>query len=40
MSGGNVKSAVFRAASRAALRPEEDRKLTMKVHVTGQGDID
>jgi len=30
MSGGNVKSAVFRAASRAALRPEEDRKLTMK----------
>lgn len=36
MSGGNVKSAVFRAVSRAALRPEEDRKLTMKVYVTGQ----
>ena len=31
MSGGNVKSAVFRAASRAALRPDEDRKLAMKV---------
>ena len=31
MSGGNVKSAVFRAASRAALRPDEDRKLAMQV---------
>ena len=31
MSGGNVQSAVFRAASKAALRPDEERKLTMKV---------
>ena len=30
MSGGNIKSAIFRAASRAALRPEEDRKLKME----------
>ena len=31
MTGGNVRSAVFRAASKAALRPDEERKLTMKV---------
>ena len=30
MSGGNIKSAIFRAASRAALRPEKDRKLKME----------
>lgn len=30
MSGGNIKSAVFRAASRAALRKKEDRVLQMK----------
>ena len=30
MSGGNIKSAIFRAASRAALRREEDRKLKME----------
>ena len=30
MSGGNIKSAIFRAASRAALRPEEDWKLKME----------
>lgn len=30
MSGGDIKSAVFRAASRAALRPEKDRKLGME----------
>ena len=29
MSGGNIKSAVFRAASRAALRLDENRMLTM-----------
>ena len=30
MSGGNIKSAIFRAASRAALRPDKDRQLTMQ----------
>ena len=30
MTGGNIKSAIFRAASRAALQPEEDRKLRWK----------
>ena len=30
MSGGNIKSAIFRAASRAALRTGEDRKVMMK----------
>ena len=30
MSGGNIKSAIFRAASRAALRPEKDCKLKME----------
>ncbi len=29
MSGGNIKSAVFRAASRAALRKKEDRRVKM-----------
>ena len=29
MSGGDIKSAIFRAASRAALRPEKQRKLMM-----------
>ena len=31
MTGGNIKSAVFRAACRAALRPAKERKLTMQV---------
>ena len=30
MSGGNIKNTIFRAASRAALRPEKDRKLKME----------
>ena len=30
MSGGNIKSAIFRAASRAALRQEKDRLLKMQ----------
>jgi SpoVK/Ycf46/Vps4 family AAA+-type ATPase len=30
MNGGDVKGAVFKAASRAALRPAETRKITMK----------
>ena len=30
MSGGNIKSAIFRAASRAALRSEKDRIVMMK----------
>ena len=30
MSGGNIKSAIFRAASRAALRPDKDRRLKME----------
>ena len=30
MSGGDIKSAIFRAASRAALRPERERKLCME----------
>ena len=30
MSGGNIKSAIFRAASRAALREEKDRLLKMQ----------
>jgi len=30
MTGGNIKSAVFRAASRAALRGEDERKVWMK----------
>ena len=30
MSGGNIKSAVFRAASRAALRLDQNRVLTMR----------
>ena len=29
VSGGDIKSAIFRAASRAALRPEVERKLKM-----------
>ena len=29
MSGGNIKSAVFRAASRAALRKREERRVKM-----------
>ena len=32
--GGDIKSAIFRAASRAALRPEAERKLTMADLVT------
>ena len=30
MSGGNIKSAIFRAASRAALRKKDQRVLRMK----------
>lgn len=30
VSGGDIKSAIFRAASRAALRPEAERRLTME----------
>lgn len=30
MSGGNIKSSIFRAASRAALRSGDDRKVMMK----------
>ena len=30
MSGGDIKSAIFRAASRAALREEESRKLMLE----------
>ena len=34
VSGGDIKSAIFRAASRAALRPESERKLKMEDLVT------
>ena len=30
MTGGHIKSAIFRAAARAALRKEEKRKLTQE----------
>ena len=30
MSSGNIKSAIFRVASRAALQPEKDCKLKME----------
>lgn len=30
VTGGDIKSAVFRAASRAALRPEAERRLTLE----------
>lgn len=30
MTGGNIKSSVFRAASRAALRSDDQRKVTME----------
>ena len=29
MTGGHIKSAIFRAAARAALRQQDERKLTM-----------
>ena len=30
MTGGHIKSAIFRAAARAALRTPDERKLTME----------